>query len=76
MPSQQPEEIKRYHRYLEQQELERAGRRDEEIIPIEPCRCGPQLPFAATLTNFSAAARIGCQDDWINQIGARYGGDW
>ena len=74
--SQQADEIKRYHEYLERIALERAGRPDERFARVEPCRPIKSLPFKATPSNYAAALRIGCGEDWINEMQARYGGDW
>jgi len=48
------------------------------IKPIEPCRVSPRLDFEAKPGGHNAdrAYRNGSEDEYSNELNARYGGEW
>ena len=57
---------------------EAARQSDLESCAFEPCRIPPECrtPVRPGSHNAMAAFAAGCEDEWIELMKARYGGEW
>jgi hypothetical protein len=63
------------HRLQDEAEIEEQREMDSWVI-LEPCRIPTPLSVPATPGNAAAAYRNGCEDEWIDRMNNRYGGEW
>jgi len=62
-------------RLQDEAELEEQREMNSWVV-CEPCRIPTPLTVPATPGNAAAARREGCEDEWIDRMNNRYGGEW
>jgi len=68
-PIQDPEG---FRRYLEQLAKDTPADIEPPVAEARPC----PAPVRPGSHNAAAAFRLGCEDEWIDRMNARYGGEW
>lgn len=49
---------------------------DENVTPVCPCRVPPPCTVPVRPGFGNAAFKAGCEDEYANEMKARYGGEW